>query len=268
MANKKVLLGIVAVLLAVGLSGCGGQTKQGLYDGKSFKGDKDLNEALGWISQNVQSGRSYTIVLGGNQQLSPVTLDFGGRQATVTLKASEGGGVRKITGGSFTVTRGITLVLEDGVVLSGQEKNGVVCLDGGNLIMNGGEISGNNRNSGVNVRGGAFTMNGGTVSGNDIGVYVHAEGDVGGFRGGRNGTFAMTGGTISGNDYGVRVNRGGTFTKTGGIIYGADEPEGKRQRFVVYFCTDTGSRIQQRNTTASETTAMDAGKDGAAGGWE
>jgi hypothetical protein len=271
MTTKNLFFGtlIIVLMFELVLAGCTGQTKPGLYDGKSFKGEKDINEALNWISQNIQSGRNYTIVIGGNQKLSPVTLEYGGRQATITLKASEGGGIRKITGGVFTIAEGVTLVMEAGVVLSGPLNDPLVCIEGGNLVMNGGEISGNDRfaTSGVEVKGGTFTMNGGTISKNFWGVFVYADGDYGESYGG--GTFTMKGGNIAGNsDSGVLVNTGGVFSKTGGVIYGVDAPEESKQRHAVNFCDSGGRPIKSRNTTADETIAMTITKDDPGDGWE
>jgi tetratricopeptide (TPR) repeat protein len=187
---------------------------------------KSLKEALDLISQNDQSGGDYTIILKENQKISPVTLDYGGRQVTITLKASEDGKVRKVSFDEanaplFTVTEGVTFVLEDRVVLNGDMlfSKTLVSVDGGSFIMNGGALSRCNGSSGVNIKSGTFTMNGGEITKNGekkngYGGGVHITG----------GTFTMNGGSINGNRArvggGVYIRDKGVFTMAGGTISG------------------------------------------------
>jgi hypothetical protein len=206
------------------------------------------------ISQNDQSGGDYTIILKENQKINPVTLGYGGKPVTITLKASEGGKVRKVSFDEanaplFTVTEGVTLVLEDRVVLNGDMlfSKTLVSVDGGSFIMNGGALSGCNGSSAVNIKSGAFTMNGGEITKNgekkmghgggvciDGGTFTMNSGSINGnwarIGGGvyitGKGVFTMTGGTISGNDGGwgggVSVNEDGIFNMLGGTISGHD----------------------------------------------
>jgi hypothetical protein len=199
-------------------------------------------------------GDDFIITLSGSFTTAPVAF-LGGAVKTITLRGE--GATRTITSNGnaalFTVPRGITLVLDDnlvlngnnktaglvfinggtlimkaGVVLQGSARGGVIVSGGGSFTMSGGAISGNTASyngGGVYVLGGNFTMSGGTISGNTTtgsggGVYV---GD---------GSFTMNGGTISGNmangyggtvysDYGgggVYVGGGGSFTMSGGTI--------------------------------------------------
>jgi hypothetical protein len=207
---------------------------------------------------NAESGGGdFTITLAGSFAAAPVAFS-GGAVKTITLQGKSAN--RTITNNGnaalFTVPRGVTLVLDDnlvlngnnktaalvfingvtlimkaGVVLQGSARGGVVVSGGGSFTMSGGAISGNtgsyNGGGGVYVLGGNFTMSGGMISGNTTtgsggGVYV---GD---------GSFAMSGGTISGNmidgyggtvysDFGgggVYVGGGGSFTMSGGTISG------------------------------------------------
>jgi hypothetical protein len=244
----------------------------------------DLYESLDWIAQNAQTGGVYSIVLGSDQKVLNILLDYGDKRVTISLKAS--GGERKVTYETanpssplFTVKGGTTFTLEEGVVLSGLQNARVslVNVDGGTFIMNGGAIRDNKRMSssenvggGVCVNAGSFTMNGGTISGNTA-AYGGGGVSVNG------GMFIMNGGTISGNTAayggGVYVGSKGTFTKSGsggGIIYGSNAPEGQANKVrsdsyghAVY--VDGGKK---RDTTARATTAMDSTKSGASGGWE
>jgi hypothetical protein len=221
----------------------GGRPFSGLYKG-SYKGVylgyMDLSETMNWIAENAEDGGVYSIVLGKNQQVSDIRLDYRGKKVAVSLKTA--GEERIISypkkdsdSPLFTVAAGATLTLEDGAALSGLEnkKNeALVIVDGGTFIMNGGAIRDNKRHpeqsddswstgGGVQVVTGTFTMNGGIVGGNAAiwggGVYIDETG-----------TFTMNGGTIGGNaaspgsgSYGggVYVN-GGTFTMNNGSIDG------------------------------------------------
>jgi parallel beta-helix repeat protein len=236
------------------------QSSPGLYAGSVYQGQMDIYDAIDWIALNAQDGGKYSIVLGSDQAASGLLLDCGGKRVTVSLKAA--GGERKVTfavkkpGSSlFTVNKGVTVTLEDGVVLTGVQDSGasLVQVSGGTFIMNGGAIRDNKKSgsgSGVHVASGTFTMSGGSISGNTAGsggggVYVSGgtftmnngaiSGNTasgGGFdssEGGgvlvASGVFTMNNGTISGNTAdrnggGVCIYGAGTFTMSGGIISG------------------------------------------------
>jgi hypothetical protein len=214
----------------------GGRPLPGLYTGSLYRGYFGVPEAINWIAEHVEDGGAYSIVLGSRgQNFSDLRLDYGGKQATVSLKTSEDERVIYYSNETpfFTVAAGATLTLEDGVVLTGPKKNAaLVVVDGGEFIMNGGEIRNNKRlntfggnvesaGGGVMVRAGLFTMNGGTIRDNaaNWGGGVHISG---------NGAFTMNGGTISENvspnedSYGggVYVENGGAFTMNRGSISG------------------------------------------------
>jgi len=137
-----------------------------------------------------------------------------------------------------------TLIMNTGSIINGNRYyatdssfsssltyGGGVYINGGELIMNGGEISGNcaRYGSGVYIENGRFTMNGGKVSNNNSsedrgyggGVYINSGA-----------VFTMTGGEISANGFTFATNNtsrgggvylsGGTFHMSGGVIYGSN----------------------------------------------
>ena len=209
-----------------------------------------LTEKLQWLNSNAESNSFYILEVSEDEFLGPQTLSYND-----IINATSGyniyiqligiGGVKNIelygTGSLFTIGNGVTLILDENIVLKGTSRvyvwsgnlilnngskitgnlfsnldGGGVLVNGGTFTMNGGEISGNAAYSGggVYISNGTFTMNGGEISGNTAGGGVYVS----------NGTFTMTGGEISGNtagNYGggVYVN-GGTFTMTGGKISG------------------------------------------------
>jgi serine/threonine protein kinase len=192
---------------------------------------KSLTEALDLISQNARSGGNYMIILKKNQKILPATLDYDGKQVTITLKASEGSGMPKVrfkktfdSGALFTVKEGVTFVLEDGVDFQGGKlfTDTLVNIDGGNFIMNGGALSDSNGSFGLDINSGTFTMNGGKITGNGHKIFSYYGAGVNM----NGGTFIMNNGEISknggtGGTGGVSMN-GGTFTMTGGTISGND----------------------------------------------
>ncbi|MDR1326499.1 MAG: InlB B-repeat-containing protein [Treponema sp.] len=187
-----------------------------------------LEDALGMISANPETGEAYTIILDNDAPIAiaPTPLSYGGKKVSITL---EGGADERIlslssTGSLFTLQSGVTLKLGDNITLEGRSDNTAPLVrvnSGAELEMNeGSKISGNttsHEGSGVNVAGGTFTMKGGEISGNTTG-----------YRGGgmfiSSGEVIMSGGKISGNAAGttgggVRVD-GGKFTLSGGEISG------------------------------------------------
>jgi hypothetical protein len=194
-----------------------------------------LNDALDWLDIYTKDGGNYAIVMGSDQAANNVVLKYGDKRVTVSLTSSGGGRTVKGSGRkSFTVEKGVTFTLEEGVTISGDG----VRVDG-TFIMNGGTLRDANNgtveyaNGAVEIaNGGSFTMNGGTITGNRyLGVYDGGGGVL------VKGTFTMNGGTISGNTAGYQSqgNRylpssggngggvyvsGGTFTMNGGDISG------------------------------------------------
>jgi len=236
--------------------------RAGLYVNGTYQGNMDLLDSIDWIKLNCKSGGNYIIVLGKDEAVPYIMLDFNNFQLSITLKAS--GAERRVRYDNnrpsyslFVVGTGVTFILEDGITLTGLQSNSksLVRVEGGNFIMNGGSIKDNklsDNGGGVYINSGTFTMNNGVISGNFSrgggGVYVkqgtftihngtisgNSSTDNGGGVEVLNGTFAMLGGTISGNSAagsggGVYCDYYGrpTFTKSGsgGIIYGSNAPE-------------------------------------------
>jgi hypothetical protein len=192
-----------------------------LYEGDTLQGEMDIGAAFEWIAANVKSGGVYTIELGSSPPIASQILDYGGKKASVTLKAAGGGRQLSFASRSpsvalFTVKAGVTFTLEDGITIAGRETltQTLVSVDGGEFVMSGGAIK-DNKAGGIVVNGGAFTMSGGVIGGNDqYGVSV------------KGGAFTMNGGAISGNvSRGVSIS-GGTFTMSGGVISGNENTTG------------------------------------------
>ena len=200
-----------------------------------------LAEKLQWVQDNAHSNTSYTIEVSADEVISGYGLSYTDMSdITITLRGS--GSAREISSSfSFTVGRGVTLILDNDITLKGSSMNYppplVVVNQGGALIMNDGAKIIDNRGGGVFLDDGAFTMNGGEISGNTArrGFSSGASFAYGGGVWVSGGTFTMNGGVISGNkttsntdnDYGggvyvsnSNVGNRGTFTMSGGKITG------------------------------------------------
>ncbi|GMO55439.1 MAG: hypothetical protein Ta2A_00320 [Treponemataceae bacterium] len=122
------------------------------------------------------------------------------------------------SGGGIYVGKSAVVTIGYGakVVSSQANDGGGICVDGGTLVMTGGEIADNhasNKSGGVFIHEGTFTMTGGVIH--------HNRGTDGGGVSVSSGTFMMTGGgVITGNTAqtggGVFINSGGSFVMTGG----------------------------------------------------
>lgn len=211
------------------------QLQYGLYIGENFQGEMDLYEALDYITINAQEGGEYSIVLKENMAISSNLLDYGGKLITITLKSTSTDtsvqlsyATRSPSSSLFTVKKGVTFVLENGVELIGRASASrpPITVDGGTFIMNGGAIkdsivdhSSDWCGGGVDVlSGGTFTMNNGVISGNSCfgGAGVNV---------GENSTFVMNGGRICENyafydtsGFGGGVYVEGSFTLVDGVI--------------------------------------------------
>lgn len=217
------------ILLVMGLQAQ--QNQSGLYVGEDFQGEMDLYEALDWITMNAQEGGEYSIVLKENSAVSSNVLDYEGKAVTISLKSASTDiqlnyATRSPSSSLFTVKKGVTFVLENGVELIGSNASRPpVKVDGGNFIMNGGAI----KNSKVDVEnwfgggvdvlnGGSFIMNSGNISGNSC------SGGGAGVNVGENSTFVMNGGIIENNiaedgfGGGVFVDKNAAFTMNNGEI--------------------------------------------------
>lgn len=235
---KKNVLFIFLLFFCMEMSLYAQQTQPGLYVGDVFQSEMDLYDALDWITLNAQDDGEYSVVLGESIALSSNVLDCKGKSVTIHLKTVGSDiqltyATRSPSSSLFTIKKGVTFVLEDGVELIGRPSASrpPVTVDGGQFIMNGGAVkdskvdhSADWRGGGVDVlSGGTFIMNGGVISGNSChyGAGVNVA---------ENATFTMKGGTIcknyayykeynnyiTGRGGGVYVN--GTFTLIDGII--------------------------------------------------
>jgi len=130
-----------------------------------------ITEQLSWLQINAESNGYYLIEIRNNTSIAPqvVSIPAGRRNVTITLLGS--GAPRTVSlsadGSLFTVSSGITLVLDSNITLQGRSNNNsplVVINNGGNLIMNQGSGITGNSDSGVHVNmGGMFTMYGGSI---------------------------------------------------------------------------------------------------------
>jgi fibronectin type 3 domain-containing protein len=205
----------------------------------------NIADALTWLANNVENNGSYIIRLEVSSSIGPKTLSYTGKNnITITLVGSGANRIISLnaTGTLFTVSSGITLILDDRITLNGRTNNSnrlVQVNSGGTLIINeGAKITGNKYSNTSGYGGGAvyvsgtFIMNGGEISGNTYyssssyssyggGVYVYTSG-----------AFTMNGGKIRNNiasytyssgtylSYGGGVAVNGTFTMNDGEISG------------------------------------------------
>jgi uncharacterized repeat protein (TIGR02543 family) len=199
-----------------------------LVDGTS------LAAKLAWLNTNAKSGSTYLLEVTSFYEELPLQLlsYFGKSNITVQLKGI--GNAKNVvfsgSGSLFLITGGVTLVLDENLILS-STNTGTLVNVGGKLIMKQGSKIDNTGGLGVFVNGdGTFTMNSGEISGNGIGVMVSGgtitmnsgeiSGNGRGVEVGGGGTFTMNSGEISGSTDGVVVNGGGTFTMNSGEISG------------------------------------------------
>ncbi len=228
---KKNVLFVLFLLMGIILHAQ--QIQPGLYVGDSFQAKMDFYDALDWITLNAQDGGEYSIVLCENLAVSSSVLDYNGKAVTISIKSSGSDiqlsyATRSPSSSLFTVKKGVTFILENGVELIGRPSASrpPVTVDGGTFIMNGGAIKDSkvdHSNSwyggGVDIlSGGCFIMNGGVISGNSCfaGAGVNVS---------KKAVFTMNGGEISNNNayydnsgFGGGVCVSGTFTLVDGII--------------------------------------------------
>ena len=229
----------------------------GLYNGTEKIGNHNLSESLSYISANAITGDNYFIVLGSDESVSGINLNYG-KTISITLLGTD---VEKSislneNGKMFTVSNGVTLTIDKNITIFGQSNNydSLLFIDGGKLIINNGvKICGNmrqnnninlgennNQGGGITVKSGVFTMNGGIISGNTAymggGIYVingtvninngTIIGNSAGYGGGGiciyNGVVTMNNGTINENSAyvggGIYIYKGGNFKLVAGTV--------------------------------------------------
>ena len=179
-----------------------------------------LVDKLAWLQNSASSNGTYVIDVTADESISPHTLLYSGKMdISITIRGS--GGQRTISlsrsGAMFTISTGVTLVLDRDITLKGVSGNNSALVGTGTssskLIMNAGAKITDNTNTstsgsggGVYIGGGgAFTMDGGEISNNRAvnggGVYVYSSFS--------SSYFNIYGGTVSGN----------TATGDGGGVY-------------------------------------------------
>jgi len=224
-----------------------GTTSGGISD--DIVPGSSIAEKVVWLQANAESGGSYIIELNADESTALVSLYYGDRtDITVALRGV--GANRTISLSSndvmFSVSAGVTLVLDNNITLKGRKDNAtasflglVFAIEGGTLVMNDGAVITGYNGFGVRPSG-TFIMNGGTISGNarggvyNWGTFTMNDGLISGNAGSGvmnddysnpQVSFTMNGGTISGNiaaseqyGYGGGVANFGSFTMSGGTI--------------------------------------------------
>jgi hypothetical protein len=210
---------------------------------------EDFSKAVDEINSSDGSGWEYSIMVDGDFALNGVsftsdaqkTIILSGKSSACALSSGN-------TSALFTVSDGVTLILDKNIVLRGGGRDSVIVdVRGGMLVMRAGSLIRGGGRGGVMIRGGGkFRMEGGAISGNAResgsgggGVYVgigsvftmeegiihdnYAKYGGGVYVSGMGARFTMTGGAITGNDavYGGGVcvsGVGAEFVMTGGVI--------------------------------------------------
>jgi len=206
------------------------------WDVHPFASVTGFANKLLWLQAHVQrdTNTSYVIEVTSNESVGPQTLSYDRNGITIILIGD--GTNRTISlssnGVMFTVSSGVTLILNNNITLKGRSgntnngipvgssnnnNNSLVRVNGGTLLMNNGStITGNTYLSnssisstysyggGVYVASGTFTMNGGTISNNTSSSSIFNANNYFPYSYGggvyvASGTFTMNGGTISDN---------------------------------------------------------------------
>lgn len=185
-----------------------------------------LLDAFQAVNKSSKSG-TYIIAITGEYAVQRFAL-AANAEKTIVLRGS-GSPCVLYNGGDdplFTVPNRITLVLENGIALNGNQKYypAVKVSLGGTLEMNAGASVTGAKAGGVWVNGGIFNMSGGSICDNYSEYLGSNTGHGGGVFIDNNGTFNFSSGTISDNSAhhsggGVSVT-GATFNMTGGTISG------------------------------------------------
>jgi hypothetical protein len=219
----------------------------------------NLLDKLNWLKKNATSNNFYSIVLDKDEYIGANNLSYGGSSG-ITINIIGDDTMRNIyflsQGSLFTISSGVTVILENNVTLHGSPTNNkaLITIDrNGSLIMNENTSIVGNINNAYNGGGGVycygnFTMNGGKISNNStmnfdssggggvfvIGIFVMNGGEIsdnfsardGGGISIDNGTFTMNDGIISGNNANngggiyITASFAGTSTMNGGAISG------------------------------------------------
>jgi hypothetical protein len=244
---------------------------------------------LQWITANVQSGVNYIVTAPqATENLSPQTLAYTDRNnVTITLQGGDTEKVIQLQGNGtlFTLSNGVTLVLDNNVTLRGHSGNNrsMIWLNGGTLVMkDSSQITGNTSSfsnpisngaaAAVSAAGsGTFIMEGGRIHDNHINEFSTRHNTP------HTNSVYAAGVTVTNN------SSSGVFTKSGGTIYGYTASDTVNSNvirignghghFNVTIPTNRGSAVwvdsspaKRRETTAGSAVNMDSHVAGFAGG--
>jgi hypothetical protein len=156
-----------------------------------------LTAKLKWLQDHAAGGRTYNVEVDADENIKPFILSYSGRsKVTVRLHGDTTKRTVDVSGSGslFTVSSGVTLILDNNIILKGHSGNDapLVTVYGALVMRKGSLITGNTafNGGGVYVDGGTFTMEDGEIAGNTAykggGVYIE------------NGKFIKIGGTIYG----------------------------------------------------------------------
>jgi len=128
-----------------------------------------LAQKLQWLETNAENGKSYLLEVSADREiLASQFLGYGGKNISIRLRGNSADRVIEFsTSGALTIGDGITLVLDNNILLRKNYDNVIhsnIVEVGGALILDKGAKIGKGR---VYVSyGGTFTMNGGEISNN------------------------------------------------------------------------------------------------------
>ena len=192
-----------------------------------------LAAKLAWLQSYAFSNAEYIVEADVNENIAPHILTYASR-SNIIVRLKGVGGMRTINlnsnGAMFTVGSSVNLILDSNITLQGRSSNTtpLIIVNGGTLLMNGGEISGNTifqlsistdlegfwGGGGVFVKNsGTFIMNSGKISNNTVNT-SNSDGCGGGVCV-IDGIFTMNSGEISGNS----VNGNNANTALGGGVF-------------------------------------------------
>ena len=202
-----------------------------------------LVEKFSWLNKNAEKDQTYVVVVDKDESIPPQALSGkaktiilwgNGKPQTISLNKKgqlftiNGGGVKLVLDRNIVlqgkkdstkplveITNG-TVEMNEGAVITSNNRGAVYINRNGKFIMNGGTITENacDQLSGVVQVAGIFEMTGGSIYNNDgRGVCLYSNAST-------IGTFNMSGGSINGNKGdGVFMYAQSKFTMNGGTIF-------------------------------------------------
>jgi hypothetical protein len=219
MKNKKLLMGLLGMVLAFGVMvvGCDDSNNNGSTGSENGETDdgtdsenevtvqgNNLAEKLAWLRGNAKSNTNYLVTLSAMETTSSPAriIDMetynGATNVTITLKSTIPETVIQLneianTGSLFTIKSGFTLVLGENIVLKGLPRgadgwpiyicnSALVSVDAGSLVMKSNAKITQHATSSSSSRGGGVFVNSGTFTMNENASIVdnYSFGDGGG----------------------------------------------------------------------------------------